>query len=334
RARMDRDNGYATVVIPPGFTSSTVALVSTGPETSGTATLPRIEVLTNNRAGSLGVSLAQGVLNPALTQISHGIGSRLDAGAPPGLSPGARALLSDPVRIAPVVYRPLPSHAGVGLSAFYIALLIMMCGFLGAIIINTSVDAALGYASSEVGPWWRQRLPVRISRWHTLLVKWTMAVPCTLLFTGVLIAVAAGILRMDAPHVVGLLMFGWYAAAVVAIGTLVLLAALGALGQIIALLLFVYLGLASSGGTIPLQALNGFYRFVANFEPLRQILQAVRSLLYFDGIGAAGLSRGLVLTSVGLVVWVIVGVGITIWYDRRGLDRISAELLERVYAAG
>jgi hypothetical protein len=39
----------------------------------------------------------------------------------------------------------------------------------------------------------------------------------------------------------------------------------------LALLVFIYLGLASSGGTVPLQALPGFYRFVASFEPLRQI---------------------------------------------------------------
>ena len=114
---------------------------------------------------------------------------------------------------------------------------------------------------------------------------------------------------------------------------LVLFAALGALGQLVALLLFVYLALASSGGTIPLQALGAFYRLVANFEPLRQILDAVRSILYFDGNGAAGLERGLVLTSVGLVLWLIVGAGVTTWYDRHGLDRMSPELMEYVHTS-
>jgi hypothetical protein len=213
------------------------------------------------------------------------------------------------------------------------ALLIMMCGFLGATIVNTGVDTALGYATSEIGPWWNQRLPRRISRWQTLLVKWAIAVPSTLLSTGLLLAVAAGILRMDAPHLWELWLFAWFAAAVIAIGTLVLFATLGALGQLVALLLFVYLALASSGGTIPLQALAGFYRFVANFEPLRQILGGVRAILYFNAAGDAGLYRGLALTAIGLAFWVVVGVVVTTWYDRKGLYRLNPETMEYVHSS-
>ncbi len=225
-ARMNRDAGYVTVVIPAGFTSSAQSLISTSGGPSQSTTLPRIELLTNNRAGSLGVSLAEGVLVPALNQVSTTIGSRLKAAAPPGFSPVNKAVLADPVTVSTVSYRPLPSHSGLGLSAFYVALLIMMCGFLGATIINTGVDATLGYATSEVGPWRRQRLPRRISRWHTLLLKWIVIVPCTLLFTGLLVAVAAGILRMHTPHLFELWTFGWYAATVIAAGTLVVCAQL------------------------------------------------------------------------------------------------------------
>src|SRR6202041_1379968 len=137
-----------------------------------------------------------------------------------------------------------------------------------------------------------------------------------------LLCVAVGILGMDAPHLVELWLFAWFAAATIAIGTLVLFAALGLAGQLVALLVFVYLALASSGGTVPLQALGGFYRFVANFEPLRQILGGVRAILYFNASGDAGLNRGLILTAIGLVFWVLVGAGVTIWYDRKGLDRL------------
>jgi uncharacterized phage infection (PIP) family protein YhgE len=148
------------------------------------------------------------------------------------------------------------------------------------------------------------------------------------LFTGLLMGMAAGLLRMDAPHWPELWAYGWFAAAVVAIGTLALFAVLGALGQLLALLVFVYLALASSGGTVPLQALPAFYRFVASFEPLRQIVGAVRAVLYFNGAGDAGLDRGLLLTSIGLGFWVVVGAAVTRWYDKKGLHRIEPELLE------
>jgi ABC-type multidrug transport system permease subunit len=113
-------------------------------------------------------------------------------------------------------------------------------------------------------------------------------------------------------------------------GTLALFAAFGSLGQLFAMLLFVYLALASSGGTIPLQALPGPLRFVANFEPLRQILDGVRSILYFGASGNAGLTRGIVLTAVGLAFWLLAGFAVTWWYDHRGLDRIEPDLLEFV----
>jgi uncharacterized phage infection (PIP) family protein YhgE len=60
---------------------------------------------------------------------------------------------------------------------------------------------------------------------------------------------------MDASHIALLWAFLSFGAVVIAMGTLVLFAAFGNLGQLVAMLLFVYLALASSGGTIPLQAL-------------------------------------------------------------------------------
>jgi ABC-type uncharacterized transport system permease subunit len=107
----------------------------------------------------------------------------------------------------------------------------------------------------------------------------------------------------------------------------VLFAALGTLGQLAAIVVFVYLGLASSGGTIPLQALPGFLRLIASFEPLRQVIDGVRAILYFDAAPDAGLTRGLLMTGLGLAFWILVGAAITRWYDRRGLARIQPDAI-------
>lgn len=331
--RMNLGKAYTTVVIPRQFTASmlTVAGLSTG---AGAArSLPTVELRTNPRAGTLGVSLATEVLKPALAHASSEIGDQLRQLTRASSTAVTRAVLSDPITVATVAYRPLPSHSGLGLSAFYIALLTTFCGFLGAIIVNTSVDVALGYATTEVGPAWRQRVPVAISRWQTLLAKWVIAAVLTLVFTGLMLAGAVGILNMNTPHFADLWLLAWFSAAVVAIGTLALFAALGNLGQLVAILVFVYLALASSGGTVPIEALSGFYRFIANFEPLRQILGGVRAILYLNAQGAAGLTRAWLAAALGLVFWVVVGAAITIWYDRRGLDRLSPDLLEYVNRA-
>ena len=81
---------------------------------------------------------------------------------------------------------------------------------------------------------------------------------------------------------------------------------------------------------MPLQALSGFFRFAARFEPLRQIVDGNRALLYFDGRLDAGLGRSLTVIGVELVVWVIIGAVVTIWYDRKKFHRMSPETLEYV----
>jgi len=281
---MDRGASYATVVIPPGFTAS--LLNRAGVSASGARLeRPEIVILTNQRAGTIGVSLASGVLQPGLAAASRQIGRQLAALVPAARasSPLTRDFLAEPVTVTTKGYRPLPPHSALGLSAFYIALLILMCGFLGGTIINSTVDSATGYATTEIGPKWSQRQPLPINRWNTLVIKWVMAVVLTALATGFMLLVAVGILRMDAPHVGLLWLLAWLCSASVAAGTIVLFAVLGSsIGQLVAILLFVYAGLAASGGTVPLQALPSALRWLAQIEPLRQILDGTRAILYFD----------------------------------------------------
>ena len=331
-SRMRSNDAYATIVIPPGFTASLLSAFGLAPSSTSPGGKPTVRLLTNPRSGSIGVQLATGVAEPGLHAASLEVGHQLsEEAAKLGRTPGAGVSAANPLTVATSAFDPVPPNSALGLSAFYISLLAIMCGFLGAILINTTVDAALGYGTTEIGPKWSQRMPVAISRWHTLLSKWVVALVVVPVLTGVLLLVAVGLLHMDAPFVGELWLFTSFAGIVVALGTLALFAALGALGQMIALLVFVYLALASSGGTIPLEALPSALRFVANFEPLRQILDAVRAILYFDAAGNAGLTRGLVMTTIGLVFWLVAGFVTTTWYDRKGFDRAPAELLDYVH---
>src|ERR1700730_2225976 len=114
-----------------------------------------------------------------------------------------------------------PANTALGLSAFYIALLTLMCGFLAATVVNSVVASALGYATSEMGPRWRQRQPVPINRWQTLLIKWAIVVALTAVLTALVLVVAAGALGMDAPYPALLWLFMWLSAASVGVGTIV-----------------------------------------------------------------------------------------------------------------
>jgi len=195
------------------------------------------------------------------------------------------------------------------------------------------VDGGLGYATTEAGPRWSQRPPVPINRWQTLLVKWAVVVVVTGVMTAVVLVVAAGILGMDAPHPALLWLFTWLCAASVSVGTIVLFAVAGTFGQLIGLLIFVYAGLASAGGTVPVQALPGFFRFLSNFEPLRQVLDGTRSIMYFNAQADAGLTRGTLAAGLGLLFWLVVGTAIVKWYDRKRFYRLNPDILAHVNAS-
>lgn len=329
--RMNRDGAYAALVLPRGFTASVLSLAGLTPPATSSGK-PTVELMTNTRAGTVGVGLANGVLERGVAKASRELGRQLlSLKRSAGPATGApAAVLADPITFVSVEYRPLPSHSALGLSAFYIALLTLMCGFLGATIINASVDAALGYATTDIGPKWRQRQPLAITRWQTLLLKWTMALVITALLTGLMLAAAIGVLGLDAPDGGYLWLFSWLVAASVAAGTLVLFAVLGTQGQLLALLLFVYLGLASAGGTVPVQALPGALKLISEIEPLRQILAGDRAILYFGAAADAGLTRGIVAAGAGLIFWVALGAAVVTWYDRKGFDRLRPDVLAYV----
>jgi len=292
RDRMDRGASYATLVLP-GATRG-------GP--------PIARLLSNQRAGTEGASLATGVLQPAVEAGSHGR-----------------------VEVKTSVYRPLPAKAALGLSAFYTSLLILMSGFIGATIVNSFLDGALGFAPTEIGSRWSMARPALISRWQTLLAKWGMAVVLTGVLVAVFLLVAALILRMDAPSPLLLWAYGWFGAATVAIGTLALFAVLGTPGQLVGLLVFVYVGLASAGGTVPIQALPDAFAAVSHADPLRQILGGVRSILYLEARADAGLAEGAIATAIGLLFWLAFGAFFVRRYDKQGRDRLDPDVLAYVH---
>jgi len=327
---MDDNNAYATVVIPTDFTAALLTVAGV-PLARPASARPMIDILTNDRSGTLGVGLATGFLEPGLGFASKQIGGQLLSRLPAGAStPATRAMLSDPVVVTTTPYRPLPPHSALGLSAFYIALLALTCGFLVGTIVHNGVDSGLGYTTTETGPRWRQSQPLPINRWQTLLVKWAVAAVLAAVVSGVVLAVAAGLLRLDAPNLLLLWLFMWLCSASVAAGTIVLFAVVGSFGQLLALLVFVYLGLASAGGTVPVQALPGPLRVISPVDPLREILAGTRSILYFNARADTGLTGGVVAAALGLVFWLVVGTAVVRWYDRRGLERLSPELLAHI----
>ncbi|MEV0735058.1 SNG1 family protein [Streptomyces sp. NPDC050549] len=317
---------YGALVVPADFTSSVTAL--TGPAAAETPVRPALTVLTNQSAGSLGSSLARAATTQAAESASLHIGKELTAqtaALQAKLPTAARVLLADPAAVTVKDGHPLDSHSGLGLTAFYYALALVVCGMLAANVISGQVDHSLGYTHNDMGPLRIHRPLIRATRVQTLAISATLMTALSLVMGSLVMVGAVGIMGMDASHLPLLWLFSVCAVAVSGIGALTLLAVFGTPGMLVATLVFIGMAVPTANATTPIQALPGFYRFLAEFEPLRQIAGGIRAIVYYDAQGDAGLTRGWVMMAAGLLVALLFGFGVLGWYDRKGLHRIPVE---------
>lgn len=322
---LDRAQVYGELVIPPTF-SSNLREFGASAVTPQKAERPSVTIFTNPRAGTLGSSIAGQTLSQAMASANTKVGQYLSSevaqqtgGAP--LTGAAQLGLASPIDIKSSVYNALPNGTGNGLSAFYYALLLLLAGFTGSIVVSTLVDSLLGYVPAEWGPVYRFAEQANISRFRTLLIKWLIMVILALLTSGVYLAIAHG-LGMPIQHAWQLWAFGVFAIVAVGITSSSLIAVLGSMGLLFSMLVFVIFGLPSAGATVPLEAVPPFFGWLAKFEPMHQVFLGVRSLVYLNGAGAAGLSQALWMTAIGLVIGLLIGGIVTRSYDRSGFHRI------------
>ncbi|MCF8588348.1 YhgE/Pip domain-containing protein [Gordonia liuliyuniae] len=325
---------YGTIRVPADFSAKTMALAE-GAMTPTPVERPQVIVYTNPRSGTLGSSLVTALSKEALAEMNRQIGDQLTAAVAeqtaamtprPAVSGAAATVLASPVDIVSTTFDPLPAGTGMGLSAFYFALLVLLAGFTGAMLINSLVDSSLGYIASEIGPRVIVRKSLDLTRTSVLLIKWAIMVAASLVVSGAYIGIAAA-LDMPIDHGWALWAYSALAASAVGITAMAVISAFGTIGLLINMFVFIFLGLPSAGATTPIQAAPGFFAWLASFEPLHQVYEAIRAILYFDARGSAGLTHGLVMTVIGLAIGVVLGLGVNWYYDHKGLSRATVSEL-------
>jgi hypothetical protein len=165
---MDHDRVAGAVVIPADFDTSIASLFPG----ASRSTVPIVTIVTNAGDGGLSSGLLTGNLTPVLRRVADGLGKQLLQDAARSELPAANAaLLSQPFDTASRAYEPLPDHAGMGMSAFYFSLVLVLVAFIGASLTNPLVDSALGFMPSELGPLVARQPYTAVSRRRTFLAK-------------------------------------------------------------------------------------------------------------------------------------------------------------------
>ncbi|MGW4246843.1 YhgE/Pip domain-containing protein [Nocardia sp. NPDC004722] len=323
-------NVYGAIIIPSDFTKR-LGIFATASVVAGDVTQPTIIVNTNPRTGSFTAQVVQSVAGTALAQANKTVGEQLTRTVqaqlqPPGGGPAteltglSRLMLAKPINVAVVPFRPLPAGTGAGLTAFFYTLMVLLAGFTGAMVINGMVDASLGFAPTEFGPWYVHYPATPISRFRTLLLKWGVITGTAPVASAIFMAIGHGLgMPIDRPLM--LFLYGTFAIIAVGVTALSIVSALGTAGLLINLILFIVLGMPSSGGTIPIEAIPQSVAWLAQFEPMHQVYLGIRAILYFNADGSAGLSRAVWMTLLGLAIGLLLGGLVTRYYDRKELVR-------------
>lgn len=314
---MADDRVAGAIVIPADYDSS-VAEVIAGP--SASTQLPRVQILTNAADGGISGGLVTSNVVPVLEGVRAALGGNLMAqveASGQGVDGAQSMVLSSPFTIASAPFAELPENAGFGMSAFYYALALVLLGFVGASVINPSIDSALGFAPAEMGPLVARRPYRRMSRLHTLLVKWGILVGIAPVASA-LVLLTANVVGVSSPEWFGLWLFGAVATAAVGIGALAVFAIFGGgIGALVNTTFFIALAMTSSGGTVPLVATPPLFAWLSQVSPFHAVMDGTRALLYFGGNPDAGLADGWLHAGIGLAVAVVLGVTVTSLYARQ-----------------
>jgi YhgE/Pip-like protein len=238
----------------------------------------KIEVFTNPSAGQSVSTLAQNISLGIVAAVSGATSERLSsAAAEQGaqLPPEVAAVIGDPVRADITQAQPVGPDSGNGQSPFFLAFLVNLSGLVGGAVIFFLVRGTAERLEAQ---------GLRPSRTGLWTIRLLLGFVYGALVAGAELWVAFGLLGVEhEASSAQVYVFVALATAAAASVTMLFAVAFGAAGIGISAVLNVILGLVSSGGLAPLDALPPFYRAYADWLPLRYVIDGLRSLLFYDG---------------------------------------------------
>jgi hypothetical protein len=248
----------------------------------------RIEVRTNPSAGQAVATPVRSISTGIVDAVSLATSERLSSvAAEQGvqLTPEVAAVIGDPVRADVTESQPVGPDSGNGQSPFFLAFLVNLSGLIGGAAIFFLVGGAAERLKA------RGLRPSRTGLWTVRLL---LGLVFASLIAGTELSVAFGLLGVEhEASAAQVYLFLALATMAVASVTMLLAMAFGAAGIGISAVLNEILGLVSSGGLAPLEALPPFYQAYADWLPLRYVVDGLRSLLFYDGsLDAASLEGG------------------------------------------
>lgn len=315
------NNEIAGVIVLPPELSQQVADIGTS---FGAATQATIEVIINPGAGSIQPLVVERTADRLLGEVNATLTSTLGdtlATLDVPVDPANVASLATPVVGAARDVPSLGDGSGRGLTPLYIAVMTTLTGLIGGIAIHIATRAVSGreqveIMGREVEIDERRVRPIRHYSDSVVLVS-LLAVGGGLVIPWMAISVLGA--YADQPWIAVLVcMLGIVA---IAHFTLLCVTAFGVIGEILVVLITTIFGVPSSRGVYPAEALPWFFDFLGTFLPMRYLTDALRSVLFFDGRGDAGLNTAIIVLGIWALASLAVGTIVAVVVDRRDAEQ-------------
>ncbi len=308
---LEANDVYAGIVIPAEFTRNLAGVMQPG-LAGDNPQQATVEVVYNHGGGSIAAANARNITAGVTGRIQATAQQQVQASIQSESIPaGMLNLYANPVRIVETDLVPAVAHTGAGMAPIYVAIVATVGGLLAASILNMGVDFMAGHTS--LGPRLERMrgepLPATLTEMY--LLKSLLLVVVSLVGGLATTLIATRIL--DLPVSSEWIFFGLVVIGMLAAGapTLAFIALIGTPGILLGLLLTTILGVPSSGGVFPHALMPKAYTWLGTVAPVQYLYAAVRSVVFFDGRGEAGLSTWWVVAlyaAGGLIVGYVVTV--------------------------
>ncbi|GEM_PF-363328 len=236
------------------------------------------------------------------------------------VSPAAAAALADPVSIEQQVFQPLDGGVTNASFPLFFALVLVLAGFTGAMVVSQMLDSRLGFAILDIGPYSHLAPLATHSRTRVLVRKWAV----TLIIAPLISIIAAGISRgigVTAFPFWQMVLFSTVCIAAVGFASHAVIAAAGNPGMLINLLVFVVFGIPTSSGAIPAEMLPRWFDTIGQVEPINAGVRGIRAMLFTPDAWNDGLGHAYGVLFAWFVGAIVLGLAVTKYYDRRGFTR-------------
>ncbi|MFF3099997.1 YhgE/Pip domain-containing protein [Viridibacillus arvi] len=294
---LKNNKAYAALIIPKNYTASMLKLQGHLLQNKENTKQAKLELIVNKAGGQFASGIAQSSLQAVATSISKSVTEQISGtlnSSKSTLSPENALVLANPIQINEKNISVVKNDNGM--TPFIMALLCMITGMMGSQMVNGYVDS-MHTALKTHG--------LKMKKHAVLNAEIIFGICMTALMSILLVICTFAVYKVGhTANLIAILGFLIFGSMTMFMFFQVFNLFFGRWSLLIAFPINI-MGIFASGGPIPVNILPSVHQIFSNILPTHHLVDGMRSLIYYDGRMASGLSSSLIALSIFLVVSVV-----------------------------